>query len=63
MTMADDKTKQDGRDRSRIACGQTYEVEHFARHHGISIEQARSLIDKFGNDRQALYREVARLKN
>jgi hypothetical protein len=63
MTMADDKTKQDGRDRSRIAGGQTYEVEHFARHHGISIEQAQRLIDEFGNDRQALYREVARLKN
>ena len=60
--MADDKTKTDARDRNRVAGGQEYEVDYFAKHHGISLDQARSLIDKFGNDRQALLREVARLK-
>ena len=49
--MADDKTKTDARD-------QDYVVAQFALHHGISHDQARSLIEKFGNDRQALMREV-----
>ncbi len=60
--MGDDKTKTDARDRSRVAGGQDYEVEHFAKHHGISLDEARSLIEQFGNNRQALLREVARLK-
>lgn len=29
--MADDKTKQDGRDRAKVAGDQDYEVQHFAR--------------------------------
>ena len=60
--MADDKTKTDARDRSRVAGAQEYEVEYFAAHHGISTDQAKALIEKFGNDRKTLMREVARLK-
>jgi hypothetical protein len=60
--MADDKTKTDAMDRNRVAGGQD-EVEYFAKHHGISLDQARSLIERFGNDRQALLREVSRLKS
>jgi hypothetical protein len=59
--MADDKTKVDARDRNRVAAGQDYEVQFFAQEHGISIEQARSLIDKFGNDRRVLDREAWKL--
>ena len=60
--MADDKTKTDASDRHRVADDPGYEVEYFAKHHGISLDQARSLLERFGHDRQALLGEVARLK-
>lgn len=52
--MADDKTKTGGQDRGRVAGGEGYEVEYFARKHGISAEQARTLIKQHGNDRAKL---------
>ena len=59
--MADDKTRADARDRNRIARDQNYEVAQFALYHGISLDQARNLIDKFGNNRQVLEREAWKL--
>ncbi|TKB28976.1 MAG: DUF3606 domain-containing protein, partial [Mesorhizobium sp.] len=38
--MADDKTKTDSRDRSRVAGGEDYEVRHFAEEAGITPDQA-----------------------
>lgn len=52
--MADDKTKQDGRDRGRVSGSEAYEVEYFAQKHGLSAEQARDLIAEVGNDREKL---------
>ncbi|MGE4404306.1 DUF3606 domain-containing protein [Pseudomonas sp.] len=52
--MADDKTKQDGRDRSRVAGDEPYEVEYFAQKHGLNAQQARDLIAEHGNDRATL---------
>ena len=52
--MADNKSDRGGRDRSRVAAGQCYELGYFARKHGISRDQARSLIDRVGNDRAKL---------
>jgi hypothetical protein len=52
--MADNKSNRGGRDRSRVAAGQGYELGYFARKHGISRDQARSLIDRVGNDRDKL---------
>ena len=52
--MADNKSNRGGRDRSRVAAGQGYELGYFARKHGISRDQARSLIDRIGNDRAKL---------
>lgn len=60
--MADDKTKRGGQDRARVAGGQDHEVEHFASTHGISTEDARALIAKHGNDRDALNAAAKRLK-
>jgi len=60
--MADSKTEVGARDRSRVAGDQDYEVDHFARRHGISAEQARELIDRHGNDRDTLDAAAARLK-
>lgn len=60
--MADDKTKRGAQDRSRAAAGQDYELEYFAKKHGISTEQARTLIKQHGNDRAKLDEAAKRLK-
>jgi Protein of unknown function (DUF3606) len=52
--MSDDLGNIGQRDRDRVSASEGYEVEHFARKHGISIEQARELIARVGNDRAAL---------
>ncbi|MCC2651392.1 MAG: hypothetical protein K0Q60_1555 [Microvirga sp.] len=56
--MADDKTKTDGRDRGRVAAGEDYEVQHLSEQTGLSMEQARVLIRRYGNDRQKLMEEA-----
>lgn len=60
--MADDKSKTDGRDRSRVSGEEPYEVSYFAQKHGIDAQQARDLIDRHGNDRATLDAEAAKLK-
>jgi uncharacterized protein DUF3606 len=52
--MPDDKSKTDSRDRLRVAGGQDYEVDHLVREAGITREQARELIKRYGNDRKTL---------
>lgn len=52
--MADDKSKTDGRDRSRVSGSEFYEVGYFAQKHGLSAQQARDLIAEVGNDREKL---------
>ena len=59
--MSDDKTKQ-GLDRKFVASGEDYEVRHFADRHGLSIEQAQSLIEKHGNSRTKLDEAAKALK-
>lgn len=60
--MSDQKTTRGrNQDRERVAGGQGYEVEYFARKHGISAEQARDLIKRHGNNRETLDREAAKL--
>ena len=58
--MADDKTKMDQRDRSRVAGDEDYEVAYFASRHGISQDEARTLIKKHGNNREELEKAVSR---
>ena len=57
--MVDDKPN--ARDRNRVPGDQDHEVAQFALHHGISLDQTRSLIDKFGSNRQVLEREAWKL--
>jgi hypothetical protein len=52
--MSDDKTNRGAADRARVAGGESYEVDYFAQKHGISRDQAQSLIDRHGNDREKL---------
>ena len=53
--MPDDKTKTDNRDRSRVAANEDFEVQFFAQEAGISLGQARELIQRLGNDRELLH--------
>jgi hypothetical protein len=59
--MADDKSKQDNRDRLRVAGGEDYEVQHLADKAGITPEQARELIKRYGNDRDKLMEHARNL--
>ena len=60
--MADDKSKRSEGDRKRVASGEGYEVNYFARKHGISKDQAQELIKKVGNDRDKLNEAAQKLK-
>jgi hypothetical protein len=60
--MADDKNKRGGGDRNRVAGDEAYEVEYFARKHGITVEQAEGLIRQVGNDREKLDAAAEKLK-
>ena len=50
------------RDRGRVAGQQGYELGYFARKHGISRDQARSLIQRIGNDRAKLNAAAEKLQ-
>ena len=60
--MPDDKTKVGEPDRSKVAKDQDYEVSYLAHELGISSEQARKLIDRFGGNREKIYAAAATLK-
>jgi len=60
--MSDNKHNVGEPDRSRVSGSEGYEVEYFARKHGLTAGQARTLIDRHGNDREVLDREAERLK-
>jgi len=60
--MSDSKTDGGGRDRSRVAAGQGYELGYFAKKHGISRDDARKLIERVGNDRDKLNAAAEELK-
>ena len=59
--MADDLNDRGSRDRDRVSAGEGYELEYFARKHGISQDQAKQLIATFGNDRAKLDAEAEKL--
>jgi hypothetical protein len=60
--MADDKSMVGGADRDRVAAGEDYEVNDFARRHGLSPDEVRQMIARVGNSRDALEQEVVRRK-
>jgi hypothetical protein len=60
--MPDDKSKVGEPDRSKVAADQDYEVSDFAQKYGISSDEARKLIERFGNDREKLYAAAETLK-
>lgn len=52
--MADDKTDHGAANPSRGAGEEPYEIEHFARKHGVTIAQAQELIATIGHGRPKL---------
>lgn len=50
--MSDDKNKQDGRDRSRVAGDESYELSYLEEKLGVSREEVRAAIKAVGNDRE-----------
>lgn len=60
--MADDKTFVGGQDRARVADEEEYEVRAFARRHGMTPDEVREMVERIGNDRDALEREAAKLR-
>lgn len=60
--MSDSKSHVGESDRSLVAGGERYEVQHLAERTGISTAEARELIEKHGNDRETLEREAMKLR-
>lgn len=60
--MSDNKSFVGGQDRARVAGGEDYEVQAFASRHGMTPSEVREMIERIGNDRDALEREAAKLK-
>jgi Protein of unknown function (DUF3606) len=61
--MPDDKTKVGKPDRSRVSADQDYEVQQFAEKHGLSPQQVRDLISRFGNSREKLEQAAKHLRS
>jgi hypothetical protein len=59
--MADDKTRSDGRDRAKGAGGDDYQVRQLADKMGITADEARNLIRRYGNDRKKIEEAVKKL--
>ena len=59
--MPDDKSKKDNRDRMRVAGSEDYEVDYLVEKAGITHQQARDLIKRYGNDRETLMRHARNL--
>ena len=53
-----DKSTTDSGGRSRVAAGEAYEVQYLVEQTGLSTEQARTLVRRYGNDRQKLMQEA-----
>jgi hypothetical protein len=50
--MADNKSRRGKQDRRRVALGEVYEVNYFARKHGISKAQAEKIIKQARGSRE-----------
>jgi hypothetical protein len=52
--MADNKDMRDGRDRSRVAANEEYEVQHLAEKFNVKPEHVRRVIEEVGNSREKI---------
>ncbi|HEX3944936.1 MAG TPA: DUF3606 domain-containing protein [Rhizomicrobium sp.] len=61
--MPDNHKKRGGRDRATVAGNESYEVSYFALKHQIALGQARTLIERIGNNRKNLNAAASKLKS
>jgi glycerol-3-phosphate dehydrogenase len=61
--MPGDRVKTEGRKRSRVVAGEDYEVQYLADQAGITPDQARTLIRRYGNDREKLMEEAKTMRS
>ena len=47
--MADDTTKRGGQDRKRINLNEEYEVQYWSKKWGITADELRSAVQRYGN--------------
>jgi len=60
--VADNKFKRGKPDRTKVAGNEGYEVSYFATKHNITMERARDLIERVGNNRAKLNAAAAKVK-
>ncbi len=56
--MADDKTKRDNRDRSKVSSSEDYEVQYLMTKYDLSKNRALELIAKHGGNRKKIESEL-----
>ena len=56
--MADDKTKRDRPDRSKINMNEDYEVKYWTRHFGVTHYELRRAVDRVGNSVAAVRKQL-----
>jgi len=57
--MADDKSKQDGRDDSKIDANDPNELAYAAKEFGVSVEEVKAAIKAVGNSRAAVKKHLS----
>lgn len=50
--MSDNKTKQDGRDRSQVNPNESYELSYLEEKLGVTRDQIRTAVEAVGNSRE-----------
>ena len=59
--MADNKDQRDGRDSSRVAGNENYELQHVADKMGVTIDEVRRAIEAVGNSREKVEAYLERI--
>jgi hypothetical protein len=63
LPMSDDLSNRGSQDRARVSRSEPYEVGYIAEKHRITMDQARELIRKHGNNRAVLDAEAVKLRH
>ena len=58
--MADDLTKREKPDRLRINMHETWEIEYWTKHLGVTSDELQKAVDKLGNSAAAVRKELGR---
>ena len=58
--MSDNKTKNDQRDRSKVAGGQEHEVNYESRKTGASKEEVKNAVQSAGNSRKKVEKKLGK---